>query len=203
MPAMYSTWFSCRLPAGIGSGGCVRRWRHRLVPSLSRMRNGCGQEVGHVRDVGQDPGGPGRPDVVDVHQVRPERVDRCLQLDLHRLELDVEAAEVGKFLGGHPPPKVPTWQGCWNVSESVRSRPGHRSPFGDRDGKRSRNTSSIAELRTSAGLRSGAKRRPAWHTGFDRSRALPPKHADDRYHAARGRPLACVGDGHLPFRENA
>jgi hypothetical protein len=86
---------------------------------------------------------------------------------------------------------VPTWQGCWNVSESVRSRPGHRSPFGDRDGKRSRNTSSIAELRTSAGLRSGAKRRPAWHTGFDRSRALPPKHADDRYHAARGRPLAC------------
>src|ERR1035437_57145 len=74
---------------------------------------------------------------------------------------------------------------------------------GYRDGGRSTKHDRTCRIADVCRFTLRRKRRPAGYTGFDRSRALPPKHAEDRYHAARGRPLACVGDGHLPFREDA
>jgi hypothetical protein len=47
------------------------------------------REAGDVADVGQDPGGSGRPDPVDVHQARPGRQDRGLELGFDGLQLDV------------------------------------------------------------------------------------------------------------------
>jgi hypothetical protein len=43
------------------------------------------KEAGHVTDVGEDPGGAGRADAVDVHQARPGGQDSFLQLGFHRL----------------------------------------------------------------------------------------------------------------------
>jgi len=91
MPAMYSTWFS-RPPVARPGQAVVGVFPAGGVDGCG---SGPGREVvavgeaGHVRDVGQYPCRPGRPDAVDVHQVRPGRLNRCLRLDLHRLELDV------------------------------------------------------------------------------------------------------------------
>jgi hypothetical protein len=56
------------------------------------------REPGDVPDVGEDPGGAGRADAVDVHQAGTSRED----LGFHRLELGVQAVQVLQFLRGHP-----------------------------------------------------------------------------------------------------
>jgi len=57
--------------------------------------------------VGQDPRSTGRPDAVDVHQVRPGGLDRGPQFGLHQLQPGAEPDQVGQFLSGHPAPGLP------------------------------------------------------------------------------------------------
>jgi hypothetical protein len=56
-------------------------------------------EAGHVTYVGEDPGGAGRADAVDVHQVRAPRRHRGLEFGFHRFELGVQPVQVLEFSG--------------------------------------------------------------------------------------------------------
>ena len=57
---------------------------------------------GDVADVGENAGGAGRADAVDVHQVRAGGLDGGFEFGFHRLELGVQPGQVLQFLGSHP-----------------------------------------------------------------------------------------------------
>jgi hypothetical protein len=86
-----------------------------MLPAGGVDRGGAspGREVVPVREpadvshVGEDPGGPGRADAIDVHQVRARRQDRGLELGFHRLKLGVQAVQVLQLLRGHPAAGLP------------------------------------------------------------------------------------------------
>ena len=60
--------------ADLSAGGGIQRGGAGPGREVVAVR-----EAGHVADVGQDPGGAGRSDPVQVHQVRPRREHRLLQ----------------------------------------------------------------------------------------------------------------------------
>jgi hypothetical protein len=65
------------------------------------------REAPHVADVGQNPGGAGGSDPVQVHHVRTRGTYRFGQLGLECLGAGVEPEQVGELVGGQPPHGAP------------------------------------------------------------------------------------------------